>query len=433
MTAPTVDLADLFTSRGNKFWHHPEALEGLRNGKPRPVVTHIMLTDTCQHTCAFCSVATRTGNTLKPSQIMEYIEELIPLGLKAVILSGGGNPILYRSKDDITVRHGNGHVEEMEWDFNDVVSYLHDEGLQIGVITNGMPLVDYDPGYHATEHIHKTTLAAGTPVMVCNKCGWSDGHPMNVHGQETCTRRSWKTVRPETLDKCTWIRISMSGFDHKENEVYVPDVDPTKTTLGFSYVAHDIYEVPQEPNHGKVSTEEDLEAHGGEAKSYLRFDDRIAKLTEQIRTIVDRHRPRYVRLLPNCLEIDKIRGRCDQLQAMANAIDPSVVFVQYKPPQAPPACYLGYLHPVLNSDGYVYPCDSCVLNKAAGHKFAVPWQVCRWDEIGKLYAAPARSLIKDPATLCPGCVFTRSNLLLQSVVDGAPLQSPEPVTHPNFV
>ena len=109
------------------------------------------------------------------------------------------------------------------------------------------------------------------------------------------------------------------------------------------------------------------------------------------------------------------------------------MFVQYKPPDAPPACYLGYLHPVLNSDGFVYPCDSCVLNKAAGHKFAEPWRMCRWDEIGNLYAQPARSLIKNPAKLCPSCVFTKSNLLLQTVVDGAPLQPPSPMTHENFV
>lgn len=399
MSAPKIEFADTYTSRGNKFWHHPEALEGLRNGKPRPVVSHIMLTDTCQHSCGFCSVQTREGNTLKPSQIMGYIEELLPLGLKAVILSGGGNPILYRSTDGITVRHGDGKVEEISWDFNDVVDYLHSEGLEIGVITNGMPLVNYSRA---------------------------------PKGKWMGDRQSWKTVRPETLDKCTWIRISMSGLDHKENEVFVPDIDPTKTTLGFSYVAHDLYEVPEEPNHGKVSTPEDLEKYGT-ANSIRYFGERIPELTEQIGAIVKEHHPTYVRLLPNCLEVEKIKGRCEQLQAMADAIDPSVVFVQYKPPEAPPACWLGYLHPVLNSDGYVYPCDSCVLNKTAGHKFAVPWRVCRWDEIGELYADPARSLIKNPGTLCPGCVFTRSNLLLQEVVDGAPLEPAELVMHPNFV
>jgi len=123
---------------------------------------------------------------------------------------------------------------------------------------------------------------------------------------------------------------------------------------------------------------------------------------------------------------------------MANAIDPKVVFVQYKPPEAPPACYLGYLHPVLNSDGYVYPCDSCVLNKAAGHKFAEPWRICRWDEIAKIYEPRApgdvKSLIKDPSKLCPGCVFTKSNTLLTEIRHtSTPLLAPQMAEHPNFV
>jgi Radical SAM superfamily len=395
-----IELADTFTSRGNKFWHHKEALEGLRpGGKPRPVVSHIMLTDTCQHTCAFCSVQTREGNSLTPSQIIGYVRQLKPLGLKAVILSGGGNPILYKSKpsDNYSLQDfAMGRI----WDFNDVVDYLHGEGLEIGVITNGMPMMNYSG-------------PAGA--------------------ESSGSRFSWKTVRPETLDKCTWIRISMSGLDHKENEVFVPDIDPAKTTLGFSYVAHDIYEVPEEPNHGKVSTPEDLAAHGGKAASVRTFEDRIGQLTEQIRSIVSAHHPTYVRLLPNCLEVEKIKGRCNQLQEMADLIDPSVVFVQYKPPEAPKHCWLGYLHPVLNSDGFIYPCDSCVLNKAANHKFAEPWRVCRWDEIGALYSQPTRSLIRDPGKLCPGCVFTKSNALLEEVVNGAPLQEPVPVLHPSFV
>lgn len=399
-----MNLTKEFTSTGSKFWNHPDALEGLRNGKPQPVVSHIMLTDLCQHTCAFCSVATREGNTLHPDQIIGYIDQLLPLGLKAVILSGGGNPILY--KKTVTDPFG----ETYTIDFNDVVNYLHGKGLEIGVITNGMPLVDYPFG---GDYSCLMTNPNAKP------------HPAN--------RRSWKTVRPETLDKLTWVRISMSGLDHKENEVYIPDIDPTKTTLGFSYVAHDIYEVPEEPNHGKVSTEEDLAEHGGVAKDVRTFETRIGQLTEQIRTIVETHSPRYVRLLPNCLQPDLISPRCAQLQTMAEAIDPDVVFVQYKPPEAPPACYLGYLHPVLNSDGYVYPCDSCVLNKTAHHKFAEPWRICRWDEIGELYSKPARTLIKDPRKQCPGCVFTKSNQLLQEIVEGRPLEAPNAAEHPNFI
>jgi len=371
-----LKTADSFTSTGQKFWHHPEALKGLQNGHPRPVVTHLMPTDICQHTCAFCSVQTREGNILDLSEMTGYLDQLVPLGLKAVIISGGGNPILYKKG---------------EADFNDLVNEVFDRGLEIGVITNGMPLKDYRG------------------------------------------RKSYKTVTPETLDKLTWLRISMSGLDHKENEVFVPDVDPNHTTLGFSYVYHDIYEVPEEPNHGKVSTEEDLLRFSVQPLNVRTAESRFDTLTGQIREIVEKHHPSYVRLLPNCLEPEKITNRCNDLQRMANLIDPKTVFVQYKPPEGPKACYLGYLHPVLNSDGYVYPCDSCVLNKAAGHKFAEPWRICHWSKIGQIYNEPSRSLIKDPRKQCPGCVFTKSNELLIAVKEGMEIPEPEPVTHPNFI
>ena len=372
-----IPLNDTFTSTGAKFFHHQEAMRALRDGRGRPVVTHLMPTDVCQHTCAFCSVLTRDGNTLAMGDMEGYLDQLVPLGLKAVIISGGGNPILYRCK-------------ETGKDFNDLVDMVHDKGLEIGLITNGMRLKKYDNRY------------------------------------------SWHAVAPETLDKLTWVRISMAGLDHKEKEVYVPDVDRDKTTLGFSYVFHDIYHDQAEPNHGKVSTAADLRTPLDQVRVEY-GGDRFPWLQEQIGKYVADHHPAYVRLLPNCLEPDRIAKRCHQLQQMADAIDPNVVFVQYKPPAAPNACYLGYIHPVLNSDGYVYPCDSCVLNATAEHKFANPWRVCHWSEVSKLYNGPVRSLV-DPRQLCPGCVFTKSNLLLEEVRNG--LETPLPVvtpTHPNFV
>lgn len=375
MTA-TQPLVTRFTSTGFKFANHPASLRGLRTNDPHPVVSHIMGTDVCAHKCAFCSVQSRDGDTLEMSVIRGYLDQMVPLGLKAVILSGGGNPILYRKGG---------------FDFNDMVDEIHGRGLEIGVISDGMALVDYAGG-----------------------------------------RSSWKTVKPETLDKLTWLRISMAGLDHPENQVFVPDIDPDKTTLGFSYVYHDIYEVPQEPHHGKVSTAEDLVPWGTPNRVRL-ADDRFATLTQQIGDIVRKHNPEYVRLLPNCLEVDKIAGRCDRLREMATLIDPSRVFVQFKPPEAPAACYLGYLHPVLNCDGYVYPCDSCVLNKSAGHKFAVPWRMCRWDEIGEFYKRPVQSLIKNPAVQCSGCVFTGSNRFLTGIVSGDPIPEPQAIQHPNFV
>lgn len=165
----------------------------------------------------------------------------------------------------------------------------------------------------------------------------------------------------------------------------------------------------------------------------------MVSLTRQITHYIKSYQPRYVRLLPNCLEPNLIEDRCLTLNIMARRINSlsgvEAAFVQYKPPAAPRACYLGYVHPVLNCDGYVYPCDSCVLNEAAGHAFSNPWRICHWSDVAMIYEEPIKSLISDPAKLCPGCVFTKSNELLTEVVQGTidlipPAKAPE---HVNFV
>lgn len=389
-----IDLTDTFTSTGAKFFAHEEAMKNLRNGKGQPITTHIMLTDVCNHTCAFCSVQARAGDSLVFDDVIAYLDILLEFDLKSVILSGGGNPILYKCK-------------KTGKNFNDVVNAAYARGLDIGLITNGMKLYTSDAR-------------------------------VKIRPNKIIYRKSWTTVKPETLDKLAWIRISMSGLDHEEKEVYVPDIDIEKTTLGFSYVAHDIYNEPEDPYHGKVSTKLDLISDRGREPS-LYFEERIEELTETISSYARKHKPRYIRLLPNCLEPELIACRCKQLEVMARKINfdmnQEVAFVQYKPPRAPKACYLGYIHPVLNCDGYIYPCDSCVLNKDANHSFSNPWRVCHWRDVAQIYQKPVRSLIDDPAKLCPGCVFTRSNEILGTVVNGSADLTPpsEPPFHMNFV
>lgn len=384
-------------------------MASLRNGKGMPIVSHIMLTDLCQHTCAMCSVATREGSSLTMTQVKEYLDQLVPLGLKAVILSGGGNPILYRDKEKSGVGQ-HPMLPKRHADFNDAVDLIKSYGLEIGLITNGMPLKEFE-----------------LEVEKSNGGIWT-----------IPKRKSWKTVCPSTLDKLTWIRISMSGLDHDEREVFVPDIDRKRTTLGFSYIFHDLIHSPHEPNHGKVSTMRDFRKHEGEdaIPEAEWADDRLPWLEAKLRYYVQAYEPTYLRLLCDCLRPDLIPQRHATLSAMAQRIDSSICFSQNKPPAAPKRCFLGYVHPVLNSDGLVFPCDSvCLANSAlkGEHKFASPWAICRWNEIADYFAKPVKSMV-DSQRLCGGCVFHQSNDVLGAVVDGMETPMPEGnFTHPNFV
>lgn len=368
------ELLDTFTSTGAKLFYHQEVMQKLRNGIGQPVVTHLMPTDVCNFKCAFCSVQHRSGDSLKMDQITDYISQLVAIGLKSVILSGGGNPCLYRDGNH---------------DFNSLVEYLYGSGLEIGLITNGQPMTEIDG------------------------------------------RKTWKGIRPQTLDMLKWVRISLSGWDHPQERIDTPDFDPSKTTLGGSYVLHDIYDEPADKKHGRVSTPDDVKTPNGRV---LYGFDRIPKLTEQMREWADKYKPRYVRLLPNCLEPSLIADRSKVLQKMANEIDPDVFFVQTKPPRQPHACYKGYPHPVANCDGWVYPCDSVVLNKTANHKFGSAWRMCRMEDIGVFYDQPIKPNV--PNTICPGCVFSDQVDLLASIVENkieTPIPSGSKPEHVNFI
>lgn len=374
---PELDTS--FTSTGEKLFHHQELLEKLRNGSGMPVSAWIAPTDICNAKCSFCSVGERVGDVLPFGVIKGFVDQLHNLGLKSVTLSGGGNPLLYKCK--LTGKT-----------IEDVIGYIHGLGIQVAMITNGMPLMTYSGG-----------------------------------------RKSWKNMRPETLDKLTWCRISMAGLDanHKEQQVYVPDFDPSITTLGFSWIMSDSYEEPSH-KHGWVSTPEDIRTEMDNRKVVYALD-RLPWIEEQVRSYVEKHNPRYVRLLCNCLQPDQIPERHRILQGMAERINPEVVFSQRKPPSQPRRCFKVLTRPCLNADSWIYPCDSTVLNRTAGHKFGSLWRICRWDQIGELFADPSK--FDMPDGICPGCVFDQQVNLINDIVHGAEFGVPDGDVpeHVNFI
>lgn len=369
-----TELLNEYTSTGSKLYYHQEAMLALRNGKGIPITTHLMPTDLCNFKCAFCSVQHRAGDSMKMDQIVNYLGQLVQLGLKSVIISGGGNPLLFRDGNQ---------------DFNSLIEYIYGLGLGIGLITNGVPLTEIDG------------------------------------------RKTWKGVRPEVLDMLTWVRISLSGWDHKQDRIDTPDLNPSKTTLGGSYVLHDVYDEPADPKHGRVSTPEDVITPNG---NVIYGVDRIPELKAKMRAWNDEHNPEYVRLLPNCLEPSLIPERCRLLQEVADEIDPSVFFVQSKIPRQPHACYKGYGHPVANCDGWVYPCDSVVLQRTANHQFGSAWRICKMEDIGKFYAEKIKPNV--PNTICPQCVFhTHVDLIAEIVENKIDTPIPDGPTphHVNFI
>ena len=115
------DMEHRFTSTGIKFWRHRPQMEAYRTGKPATVIsTHISPTSYCNLHCSYCSVSKRTShNQISFEVIQDYVIKLKSCGLKAVILTGGGEPLSYPM-------------------INELIIWLREVcGLHIGLITNG--------------------------------------------------------------------------------------------------------------------------------------------------------------------------------------------------------------------------------------------------------------------------------------------------------
>lgn len=109
-----------YTSTGIKFWRHRTQMEEFKQNRPHTVVsTHISPEGACNLKCPYCSVTYRnTHNRIPLQRIKDYVSTLKEYGLKAVILTGGGEPTLYSQ-------------------FNELVTWLKSQDLSIGLITNG--------------------------------------------------------------------------------------------------------------------------------------------------------------------------------------------------------------------------------------------------------------------------------------------------------
>lgn len=110
-----------YTSTGIKFWRHKDAMESYKNKTGKTVIsTHISPEGACNLRCSYCSVSKRKAfDRIHLSTIKDYVLKLKKRGLKAVILTGGGEPTIYPH-------------------FSELVHWLKlDQNLSVALITNG--------------------------------------------------------------------------------------------------------------------------------------------------------------------------------------------------------------------------------------------------------------------------------------------------------
>ena len=116
-----------------KLLSHPEKLKSfLENKITSPIYIRIKPTNKCNHNCEFCSYNPVTGDLavrdelnrtdeIPREKMLEILDDLKDIGVKAITYSGGGEPLIYP------------HISE-------IMQKTLDCGINLSIITNGQEL-----------------------------------------------------------------------------------------------------------------------------------------------------------------------------------------------------------------------------------------------------------------------------------------------------
>jgi len=144
-----------------KIFHHRDKLDSFKTGEvSAPVNVRIKPTNRCNHNCSYCSYQNSYGqlgkdmekqDSMPADKLMEVIADCDNMGVKAVIFSGGGEPLVYPGIDR-------------------VLDFVGSTNVKSALLTNGVLLKD--------------------------------------------------KIAESALKACSWIRISMDGWDRKSYSEY---------------------------------------------------------------------------------------------------------------------------------------------------------------------------------------------------------------------
>ena len=114
-----------YSTWGDKYLQHTDVLYSIQyEDKFKPINVQLCPCEMCDSDCPFCSVAARPLKSyIKWAAMEKLCADFKKLGAKAVEITGGGNPLLYRDK-------------EAGKDINDVIELWGSNGFDVGIITN---------------------------------------------------------------------------------------------------------------------------------------------------------------------------------------------------------------------------------------------------------------------------------------------------------
>lgn len=176
MSLDDKEKTQLYSTWGDKLLQHTDVLYDMQvNKKVKPITVQLAPVETCDSDCPFCSVAGRPLKSRLPfEKIKKILEDFKTLGAKSLEITGGGNPMLYK---------------DGTYTINDIISFAHELGYDIGVITN--------------------------------------------------TNNITKFLKEENYNKLNWLRISLIKLDEGVSPEQYDFGNFPRNKLGFSYIIYE--------------------------------------------------------------------------------------------------------------------------------------------------------------------------------------------------
>ena len=117
-----------YTSNNVKLLKHLDTLQDLQHNKIKPIMIHLAITNVCNLNCSFCCFKNRSkADKLTLAQIAKVLDSFKLLGVNAMEITGGGEPLLHPN-------------------INEVIEYASNLGYKIGICSNGKRLENIDGG-----------------------------------------------------------------------------------------------------------------------------------------------------------------------------------------------------------------------------------------------------------------------------------------------
>jgi MoaA/NifB/PqqE/SkfB family radical SAM enzyme len=379
--------------RADKALFHADRLRVIQDrGQPYPVHVEVVLSDLCNQDCSFCAyrlegyssnelfndpLATvpRNPNRMLPAdKVMQLLDDCKEMGVKAIQLTGGGEPTLHPA-------------------FDQVVRGVLDRGMSLAVVTNGTLLHRPSTWLTTTHGISRVALLA---------------------------RASWVRVSLDAAVAENYTRIRRvhpNTFDHVLSNVrlFVAEVARQKSQcrVGFGFVVtpDNYHELSAAIDLAEQLAVDNIRISAAFTPGGFRYHEPYASDVQS--TIA---REKSIRRRDGFTIYDNFGDRLEDLEKKRPDYD---------------RCPIMQLQTYVAGDGNVYTCCMNAYNRRGQiGSFLENGFKALWDSQHK------RELFEGfHAKRCPACMYNPKNRLMNSALDGERISDPDHAApeHAEFV